>query len=47
MTPFEIRREPFSEFLLLIKRMNTYKPKTEKEKERVTVPVITRKEVKK
>lgn len=46
MTPFELRRERFSEFLLLIKRMKTYKPKTEKEKNRVTVKVIDRKEVK-
>ena len=46
MTPFEVRRERFSEFLLLIKRMKTYKPKTEKEKKRVTVKVIDCKEVK-
>ena len=46
MTPFELRRERFSEFLLLIKRMQTYKPKNEKEKNRVTVKVIDRKGVK-
>lgn len=38
MTPFEVRRERFSEFILLIKRMKTYKP--QKEKEKVTVPVV-------
>ena len=46
MTPFELRRERFSEFLLLIKRMKNYKPKNEKEKNKVTVKVIDRKEVK-
>ena len=45
MTPFEVRRERFSEFLLLIKRMQTYKPKDEKQKNKVTVKVIDRKEV--
>ena len=50
MTPFEVRRERFSEFLLLIKRMNTYKPKTEKEtkttngKKQVTVKVVNSKQ---
>ena len=45
MSPFEVRKERFSEFLLLIKRMRTYKPKNEKEKNKVTVKVIDRKEV--
>lgn len=50
MTPFEVRRERFSEFLLLIKRMKTYKPKDKKQtsdtvngKKRVTVKVVNSK----
>jgi hypothetical protein len=46
MNPFEVRKQRFSEFLLLIKRMKTYKPKDEKEKNKVTVKVIDRKGVK-
>jgi hypothetical protein len=53
LSPFQIRRERFSEFCLLVKRLRTHdkteiqKPKTKNGKEKRVIPVTDYKDPKK